>query len=201
MPRGRARIALIKRPINEPIEKHRRRARKHHANNHQEQNSPRGPPVRRHDERAESKGQRKNRVRKTNQPQKSRHRSATPDRLNVSICHRSHAMTPSAFSPHCSRLVAAIDFNRLAVRVNRPYLLLTICGARSFTSSRALTFWICAACSLTCAVRTPTSFLSSLIVASCFAALDFSCPIVVCCLSTLRCSLRNSLSNIAFTAS
>src|SRR6266567_4483199 len=201
MPRGGARIALIKRPINEPVEKHRRGARKHHANNHQEQNSPRGPPVRRDDQCPESKGQRKNCVRKANQPQKSRHGSATPDRLNVSICHRSHAMTPSAFSPHCSRLVAAIDFNRLAVRVNRPYLLLTICGARSFTSSRALTFWICAACSLTCAVRTPTSFLSSLIVASCFAALDLNCLMVASCSSILRCAFRNSLSSIAFTAS
>src|SRR5437879_1757443 len=201
MPRNSTRVSLIKRPINEPVEKHRRRARKHHTDDDEEQNSRRWPPVRRHYQCPERKRQRKNRVRKANQPQKSRHGSATPDRLNVSICHRSHAMTPSAFSPHCSRLVAAIDFNRLAVRVNRPYLLLTICGARSFTSSRAFTFWICAACSFSCAVRTPTSFCSSQIVASCAAALDFNCPMVACCSSTFLCSLRNSLSNIAFTAS
>ena len=34
-----------------------------------------------------------------------------------------------------------------------------------------------------------------------FCHCDFSCVIVASCSSTLRCSLRNSLSNIAFTAS
>src|SRR5437867_4884270 len=70
MTRSSTRVALIERPINQPVEKHRRSARKHHANNHQEQNSPRGPPVRSHDQCPESKGQCKNRVRKTDQPKK-----------------------------------------------------------------------------------------------------------------------------------
>src|SRR5438874_11371904 len=69
--RGRARVALIKRPVNEPVEKHGRRAREHHADNHQQKNSQRWPAVRRHDQRSKSKGERENRVRKTNQPKKS----------------------------------------------------------------------------------------------------------------------------------
>src|SRR6266576_3109288 len=32
--RGRARVALIKRPVNEPVEKHGCRAREHHTDNH-----------------------------------------------------------------------------------------------------------------------------------------------------------------------
>jgi len=34
MPRSRARIALIKRPINDPIEKHGGGAREYHADDH-----------------------------------------------------------------------------------------------------------------------------------------------------------------------
>src|SRR5947208_3210413 len=79
MTRSCSRIALIERPINEPIEKHRCRAGKYHTNNHQEQNSPRGPAVCCHNQRAKRKRQRKDRVRKTNQPQKSRYRSAKSD--------------------------------------------------------------------------------------------------------------------------
>src|SRR5205807_1611745 len=56
---------------------------------------------------------------------------------------------------------------------------MTGCGADLLTSMSALTFWICAACCFTVATRSAT-------VASNF--------------STFRCSLRNSLSNIAFTA-
>src|SRR5436309_7093238 len=76
MTRSCSRIALIERPINEPIEKHRCRAGKYHTNNHQEQNSPRGPAVCCHNQRAKRKRQRKDRVRKTNQPQKTTDRSA-----------------------------------------------------------------------------------------------------------------------------
>src|SRR5438874_5167789 len=76
MTRSCSRIALIERPINEPIEKHRCRAGKYHTNNHQEQNSPRGPAVCCHNQRAKRKRQRKDRVRKTNQLQKTTDRSA-----------------------------------------------------------------------------------------------------------------------------
>ena len=62
-----------------------------------------------------------------------------------------------------------------------PYgLFSTTCGGRLPTSSWALTFWICAACFFTVTVSAAISFFSS---------------------STVSCSLRNSFSNIAFTAS
>ena len=69
--RGRARIALIKRPVNDPVEKHGCRAREYHADDHQQKNSQRWPAVRGHDQRSKSKGERENRMRKTNQPKKS----------------------------------------------------------------------------------------------------------------------------------
>jgi hypothetical protein len=37
--RSCARIALIERPINQPVEKHRRRAREHHTDDDEEQHS------------------------------------------------------------------------------------------------------------------------------------------------------------------
>src|SRR6266480_7830375 len=66
-------------------------------------------------------------------------------------------------------------------------LFATTCGAGLFTSSWALTFWICAACSLSCATMVCISLFSWLMLA--------------CCSSTFLCSLRNSLSNITFTSS
>src|SRR4029453_16225988 len=61
-----------------------------------------------------------------------------------------------------------------------------------------LNFWICAACSLSWAVRISIPF--------CWATADRNSAIVVSffsilisCCSTFLCSLRNSLSNIAFT--
>ena len=71
MPRSRARIALIQRPVNDSIEKHGGGAREYHADDHQQKNSRRRPAVRRHDQRGKSKGERENRMRKTNQPKKS----------------------------------------------------------------------------------------------------------------------------------
>src|SRR6266540_530935 len=65
---------------------------------------------------------------------------------------------------------------------------------RPIQSSCALTLWIFESCSLRRATTVSIPFLSSLIAAFC------SC-ISRACSSTLRCSLRNSLSNIAFTAS
>jgi len=76
MPRCCARIALIKRPIDESIEEHRRGARTDHANEHQKQCSSRRQAVRGHNKRAKSKWQRKNRVRETNQSQKTTERIA-----------------------------------------------------------------------------------------------------------------------------
>src|SRR5436190_3446819 len=80
-------------------------------------------------------------------------------------------------------------------------LLTTICGAGLVTSSWALTFWICAACSLSCALRTSIPIC-------CCATVDFSSAmlacwfsILLCCSSTLLCSLRNSLSIMFHTCS
>src|SRR6266446_7200199 len=66
-------------------------------------------------------------------------------------------------------------------------LFVTTCGAGLLTSTWALTFWICAACSLSCAVRTSIPFAC--------------CATVVSKFCTFLCSLRNSLSNIALTCS
>ena len=67
-------------------------------------------------------------------------------------------------------------------------LFTTVCGAGLLASSWALTFWICVASSLSC-VCASVALKSSFAVRSWLLA------------RTLRCSLRNSLSNIAFTAS
>jgi hypothetical protein len=77
VPHGRPWIALIKRPINDPVEKHGSGSRKYHADDHEQKNSRRRQPVRRHDERCKSKGKRKNRMRKTNEPKKSANGSGT----------------------------------------------------------------------------------------------------------------------------
>ena len=63
---------------------------------------------------------------------------------------------------------------------NRLYGLLTTCDAGLLTSTSALTFWICAACCSSRAVRPSICF---------------------CCVSILRCAFKNSLSSIALTAS
>ena len=81
-------------------------------------------------------------------------------------------------------------------RINRPYLFATTCGASFLISSCALTFRIWPACSLSCAVTTLMSFLSSLMVASCFAALDLSCAIVACCSSIFLCSLSQCANGV-----
>src|SRR5439155_3789296 len=84
VPRSRARIALIERPINQSIEKHRRRAREYHAHNNQQKRAQGREAIRGHDQRTQRKRQRKDCVRKTNQPEKSRHRAA---RLLVQWVH------------------------------------------------------------------------------------------------------------------
>ena len=87
--------------------------------------------------------------------------------------------TPSAGAPQNRTTPFAASREQLAACC-WSYWALATCGAGLFISTCALTFWICAACSFTVAVRAATSFFSS---------------------CTVRCSLRNSLSNIAFTAS
>ena len=76
MPRSRAGIALIERPVNQSVEEHGCSAREHHADDNQNQNSQRRPAVRGNNERAERKRQRENCVRKTNQLQKPRYLSS-----------------------------------------------------------------------------------------------------------------------------
>ena len=72
---------------------------------------------------------------------------------------------------------------------------LPVASVRSFLDLRAHLLQACGkrfnflCC---CAAGSPPSFS---------ATVDFSCVMVACCSCTLRCSLRNSLSNIAFTAS
>src|SRR4029453_12679125 len=63
--------------------------------------------------------------------------------------------------------------------------LLATCGASSLSSCCALTFWICAACSLSCFVSASICFCC------CASRASKSC--------ILLCAFRNSLSNIAFT--
>src|SRR4030095_4847317 len=46
--RGSARVALIRRPVTEPVEKHGCGTREDHTDDHKQQNSQRWPPVCRH---------------------------------------------------------------------------------------------------------------------------------------------------------
>jgi len=83
--RSSAGIPLIKRPIDQPVEEHRGGARANHARENKEQYSQREPAMRGDDECAERKWQREDRVRKTNQPQKTTQRSARhAGRFNLS---------------------------------------------------------------------------------------------------------------------
>src|SRR5262249_62031406 len=65
---------------------------------------------------------------------------------------------------------------------------------RRFAHLNLRAFWICAACSLSCAVSCPTVNFSSAIAARWFS-------ILLCCSSTFLCSLRHSFSNIEPTCS
>src|ERR1700736_156327 len=76
MSRSSPRITLIERPIDEPIEKHRGGACADHAKEHEKQCSSRRQAIRRHNECAQGKRQRKNRVRETDQLQKTTERIA-----------------------------------------------------------------------------------------------------------------------------
>ena len=85
------------------------------------------------------------------------------------------AATLSAWRLHCCgrdrRFRSTVSDRGLRIS----YLLATICGAVLFTSNWALTFWIWAACSLSCAVR----------VTICLCC----CATVACNFSTLRLSM------------
>src|SRR5439155_3031589 len=72
--------------------------------------------------------------------------------------------------------------------------LTTICGEDFLNSNSALIFWICDACSSRRAVTASIPCCCCAMIASCFATMVFSS-------CTVRCSLRNSLSNIMLTAS
>src|SRR4030088_2438465 len=76
MSRSSSRIALIERPIDESIEKHRGGTCADHAGEHEKQCSSRGQAIRRDNEGAQGKRQRKNCVRETNHPQKTTERIA-----------------------------------------------------------------------------------------------------------------------------
>src|SRR6266550_3748766 len=85
MTRSSTRVSLIERPVDQPIEKHRCGTREYHTKNNQAHDSQRRPAICRDHQRAQSKWKRKNRVRKTDQPQKSRHRPAQSELLTLSM--------------------------------------------------------------------------------------------------------------------
>lgn len=72
MSRSRARIALVDLPIDEAIEEHRGGAGEDHAKQHEHDNARRWFAVGRDDERGEREGQREDRVREANEPEKTR---------------------------------------------------------------------------------------------------------------------------------
>src|SRR5215471_2292188 len=80
--RGSTWVTLIKRPINEPVEEHGRRASKDHAGDDQQKSSEPRPAICGHDERAKSKRQRENRMREANQSKKTTDWSAWSLRHN-----------------------------------------------------------------------------------------------------------------------
>ena len=89
----------------------------------------------------------------------------TRHRCSVVIAPRpqTKAATPvrrDGFVAVAASLWDALGTAQSAVATERitDYLLATVRGAGLFTSSWALTLWICSACSLSCAVRTSIPF-------------------------------------------
>src|SRR4029453_9469559 len=121
MPRSSARIPLVQRPVNQSIKKHRCGTREHHADDNQNKNSQRRPAIRGNNERAQRKRQCKNCMRKTNQSQKTRHRSADPDLLPCLV----HAGTLLQKAAKKTKVVMAGPslslFAQSARRSSRPY--------------------------------------------------------------------------------
>jgi len=66
MARSGAWVSLIERPINQSVEKHRRGPCENHADDNQQKRAQRWEAIRGHDQRAESKWERKNCVGKAN---------------------------------------------------------------------------------------------------------------------------------------
>src|SRR5918996_444860 len=110
-----ARVALIERPINQSIEKHRCGPGQYHADDNQQKRAQGRKTIGGHDQRSESKWKRKNSVGKTNQPKKSRHRSAKSPPLTLSI-FSVHSKSDSAITIQQSpQLIARSRQNRGAV--------------------------------------------------------------------------------------
>ena len=80
-----SRIALVERPIDKAIEKHRRGARENHANQDEQQNTRGWMTVGCDHERTKCKWQRKDSVRKANQSQKARDGMLLFHHFSVSI--------------------------------------------------------------------------------------------------------------------
>ena len=76
MPGRRSRIALIDFPIDETVEKHRRGSGGDHGCQRQQQDPEAGSSIRRHNQRCKRERQRKNRVRKPDQPKEACERAA-----------------------------------------------------------------------------------------------------------------------------
>ena len=72
MTSGRARIALVERPICQPVEQHRCGAREDHAGENKQERAQRWTAISRHEERAQGERQGKDRVRKSDQLEKAR---------------------------------------------------------------------------------------------------------------------------------
>jgi hypothetical protein len=85
MTRSRARIALIERPINQSIEKHCCGAREHHAKHNEQKRAQRRQTICGYDERAQGERERKNCMRKPNQPKKSRRRPAKSNPITLPV--------------------------------------------------------------------------------------------------------------------
>lgn len=129
MPRSRPGIALIQRPVNQPVEKHGCSPREDHADDNQREGSHRRPTVRSHNQRAERKRQSENRVRKTNQSQESRHVCAESDMLPGSI-HGERLLQKAAKKTKAVIvvLIRTPDGAILLLRIHREMFVLEMLG-------------------------------------------------------------------------
>src|SRR6266403_4239260 len=86
----------------------------------------------------------------------SRLRGASPCRAAPWLQHRGTEMV-KAFAGRRTPLPFALVLDTQGGSTSQIYgLFVTTCGAGLLTSSWALTFWICAACSLSCPLNSPT---------------------------------------------
>src|SRR4029077_10029954 len=137
MPRSRARIALIKRPINQAVEKHCGGARAHHADKDEQQDSERRPAIRGDNQCAECERQREDGVRKPDEPKKSPDRSARhAHRLSLSIL-QAHWASQGSRSDNCRKRALAperkgVPCAKSMHSTSRP---------NSFRNDRHISFW------------------------------------------------------------